>query len=628
MNTPAKPELLLIPLSQLRDSKSNVRKTGGLAIAELAESIYRVGLLHNLNVTIEANGKFYGVVAGRRRRAALKLLLKQQRITDDFPVLCRVVAGTDATTVSLTENIQREAMHPADQFDAFAKLIAEGKSIEDIAADFGVSPLSVRQRLKLANVSPRLIAEYRAGEATLEQLMALAIVDDHGAQEAAYFDAPEWQRSPDILREHLTANEIDARTDRVAKFVGASQYEAAGGVIRRDLFAENAQDGFMVDSTLLDRLARDKLELYAVAARKQGWAWVDVAPRCAGSELSNFQRARRERREPKAQEAKRLADIESACGLIDERIAELENIESETEQEATQDEYDRLQRQRETLENKRLALEDKLMRYAPDVMALAGAVITLDYQGSPVTHFGLLRAADAQALRCSERKSRSKSFTESNEPEQKQGISEALARKLSSHRTAALQIELARQPQIALVALVHRLTLQLLYQENTAECGVQINGALQNRLANYVADIETAPAALAFAELQQVWRERLPEDPTPLFAILLALTQDDLLALLALCVASTLDVISPREDSQCGDDMARALKLDIRNWWTATAASYFGQISKSKIVEAVQSFSPAQAGHIGTLKKTMMATEAERLATGTGWLPPMMVTPQ
>jgi len=100
-----------------------------------------------------------------------------------------------ARTASLTENVQREAMHPADQFEAFAALVAKGRPIEDIAADFSVTPLVVQRRLKLANASPRLMADYRADIVTLDQLMALAITDDHAAQETAFYDAPAWQRS-------------------------------------------------------------------------------------------------------------------------------------------------------------------------------------------------------------------------------------------------------------------------------------------------------------------------------------------------------------------------------------------------------------------------------------------------
>ena len=53
---------------------------------------------------------------------------------------CLLGSDDAARTVSLTENVQREAMHPADQFEAFA-------------ADFGVKPLVVQRRLKLPNVA-------------------------------------------------------------------------------------------------------------------------------------------------------------------------------------------------------------------------------------------------------------------------------------------------------------------------------------------------------------------------------------------------------------------------------------------------------------------------------------------
>ena len=152
--------LILVPLGQLlpRHSKLNVRKTARrLSIPELAASISRVGLLQNLIVVLAADGEHYEVVAGDRRLTALKLLAKKKRIAADHDVPCLLVADASARTVSLAENILREAMHPADQFEAFAALVKEGRPVEDIAADFGVSPLVVQRRLKLANVSPRLM---------------------------------------------------------------------------------------------------------------------------------------------------------------------------------------------------------------------------------------------------------------------------------------------------------------------------------------------------------------------------------------------------------------------------------------------------------------------------------------
>jgi len=291
-------ELHLIPLSRLRPSSRNVRKSGGTSIPELAASIARVGLLQNLTVIASVEGEHFEVVAGKRRLAALKLLVKRRKLDRHHPVPCLQVPDASARTVSLTENVQREAMHPADQFEAFAALVAEGRPVEDIAADFGVTPLVVQRRLKLANVSPRLMADYRADEVTLDQLMALAITDDHVAQEAAFYESPHWQRSPQALRDHLTHEEIEVTRDGLARFVGAEAYEAAGGGVRRDLFSDAQQGVYLTDPVLLETLARDKLAAAAEAVHAEGWGWVEVAPRATASELHAFQRARRTRREP------------------------------------------------------------------------------------------------------------------------------------------------------------------------------------------------------------------------------------------------------------------------------------------------------------------------------------------
>jgi ParB family chromosome partitioning protein len=62
--------------------------------------------------------------------------------------------------------------HPADQFEAFKALAGDGKEPEEIAARFGVTASVVRQRLKLASVSPKLMKLYRGDQMTLDELMA------------------------------------------------------------------------------------------------------------------------------------------------------------------------------------------------------------------------------------------------------------------------------------------------------------------------------------------------------------------------------------------------------------------------------------------------------------------------
>mgnify|MGYP000282927676 FL=1 len=620
-------ELLLIPLSQLRPSSRNVRTSGGASIPELASSIARVGLLQNLTVTAASDGEHYEVVAGQRRLAALKLLAKRRKLDKAHDVPCLLVPDASARTVSLTENVQREAMHPAEQFEAFAALVAEGRPIEDIAADFGVTPLVVQRRLKLANVSPRLLADYRVDAVTLDQLMALAITDDHTAQEAAFYDSPQWQRSPQALREHLTEREIDATRDALARFVGIEAYEAAGGGLRRDLFSDDTRGVFLTDASLLDSLARDKLATTADSVRAEGWAWVETAPRITSAELHGFQHARRNRRTPNKTEAKRIVKLQSRQQAIDDRL-NADDAEDIAEEEASTlyEESDKLGAEIDTI-------EQSLLVFAPETLAVAGAIVTVDHAGEVITHRGLLREAEAKALRAQERQGTQAGGDDEGEAQQPTapGISEKLARRLSAHRTAALQAELARHPQVALVAVVHRLALRVVVDSfGSGDSPINISASPQDGLDAFAPDVAQSPALIGLREVRQAWAARLPSDPDALFAELLALPQQEVLSLLAVCVSTTVGAVTPREDTLPATALAQAVGLDMHPWWTPTAEGYFAHVSKAKAIDAVQAFAPEHAARLLKLKKNELASEAERLAVGTGWLPVMLraVTPE
>ncbi|PTU80003.1 chromosome partitioning protein ParB [Pseudomonas indoloxydans] len=622
--------LILVPLSRLvlRPTGRNVRKTPRMSIPELAASIQRVGLLQNLIVIASADGEHCEVVAGGRRLAALKLLAKKHRISKEWEVPCLLVADGTARTASLTENVQREAMHPADQFEAFAALVAEGRPIEDIAADFSVTPLVVQRRLKLANVSPRLMADYRADAVTLDQLMALAITDDHAAQEAAFYDAPQWQRHPSHLRERLTEREIDAYRHPLVRFVGLDTYEAAGGGIRRDLFAEGDAGVYLTDAALLERLAQTRLAGIAANVRAEGWAWVDATPGATHADLHTFQRAPRERREPNKREAARIEKLQARMHELAEAVDAA--LDADDEEKA-----DALQEEGEAVGEQLQALEDGLQDYGANVKAAAGAIVTIDRNGEAVIHRGLMREAEAKALRTLERirQGFGGEGEAANDEEGEDGdddrqpkaaaMSDRLAQKLSAHRTAALQIEVARHPQAALAAVVHGMVqtvLQGSHYGHDLPLGVSLK--VQDRLEGMAPDLPESPAAVALRELQQVAGEALPEDSAELFAVLLAKPQDELVRLLAVCVASTVDVVTPRATPhQRGAELAQAVGLDMAAWWKPTAEGYFKHVSKAVILDAVAVFAPDSVTRLAKLKKADIASEAERLADGTGWMP-------
>jgi ParB family transcriptional regulator, chromosome partitioning protein len=152
-----------IPFNKLILSQSNVRRIkAGVSIEELAEDIGRRTLLQSLTVrpVRDADGVETGmfeIPAGGRRYRALELLVKQKRLAKTAPVPCVVHEAGIAEEDSLAENIQRAPLHPLDQFRAFLALREKGQSEEEIAAAFFVSVAVVRQRLRLASVSPRLL---------------------------------------------------------------------------------------------------------------------------------------------------------------------------------------------------------------------------------------------------------------------------------------------------------------------------------------------------------------------------------------------------------------------------------------------------------------------------------------
>jgi ParB family chromosome partitioning protein len=145
---------------------------------------------------------------------------------------------------------------------------------------------------------------------------------------------------------------------------------------------------------------------------------------------------------------------------------------------------------------------------------------------------------------------------------------------------------------------------------------------VQNRLEGMAPDWPESPAAVALRELQQVAGEGLPEDSAELFAVLLAKPQDELVKLLAVCVASTVDVVTPRATPhRPGEELAQAVGLDMAAWWQPTAEGYFKHVPKAAVLQAVSEYAPDQVSRLAKLKKTDIASEAERLADGTGWMP-------
>ena len=273
-----------IPFNKLILSQQNVRKTkAGVSIEELADDIARRGLLTSINVRpeLDAEGRetgIYRIPAGGRRYRALKLLVDRKQLAKTTGVPCIVSEGeTLEAEDSLAENVKRVDLHPLDEFRAMMVLREQGLDEEEIAARFHISVATVKQRLRLASVSPRLLELYGDDQMKLAQVMAFSITKNHARQEQVWETISRTQSTdPYYIRRLLTETAVRA-SDRRAVYVGIDAYETAGGVVMRDLF-EQDNGGWLQDPALLEQLVLEKLTADAEALKEnEGWKWVDCA---------------------------------------------------------------------------------------------------------------------------------------------------------------------------------------------------------------------------------------------------------------------------------------------------------------------------------------------------------------
>lgn len=644
-----------IPFNKLVLSQSNVRRVkAGVSVEELAESIVRRGLIQSLHVrpVVDADGQETGlfeVPAGGRRYRALELLVKQKRLNKTAPVPCVVSeAGGDILIdeVSLAENIERVPLHPLDQFRAFLGLREKGMTEEEIAAAFFVDVKVVKQRLRLASVSPTLLDTYAEDGMTLEQLMAFTVSEDHDRQEQVWAAIKDsWQKEPYTIRRMLTETAVRA-SDKRAAFVGIEAYEAAGGIVLRDLF-QSDDGGWLQDPVLLDQLVAEKLKAEAETIAAEGWKWIDVAVSFpyghqhglrqlvgATVDLTEEEHATREalreeydRIEAEYSEADELPDE------IDERLGEIEQALG--------------------------AFERRPAIYDPADIAMAGAFVSIDTDGSLSVDRGYVRPEDERPAG-SDGDDASEPGGDADqsdgptgqravitiggrpaEPEEDEDdgvkpLPERLVIELTAHRTLALRNAVAAHSDVAMTMLLHKLVSDTFLR--TAPTGCLEASVRHVFFSAQSEELKDSAPARDVAERHERWGDHIPADDQALWDWLSDLDDASRLDLLAHCVSFGVNALFERPNpyggtgvSQHGldvrlaqaDRLQRATGLDmVAAGWKPTVGNYLGRVTKARILEAVREGAGERAAQlIDHMKKGDMATEAERLLADTGWLP-------
>ena len=553
-----------IPLDKLVIHEGNVRQIkAGVSIESLAADIERRGLLQSLSVRPiltdagEETGA-YGVQAGGRRLRALQLLVKQKKLAKNAPIPCIVRSEGFVEADSLAENTEREALHPLDQFRAFAALRDKGEGEETIAAAFNVSAAVVKQRLRLAKASPVLLQAYESDELSLDQLMAFCLVDDHTRQEQVFTAIKSnWNKGPDAIRRMLTEKTVQAG-DRRAIFIGADAYKAAGGIIIRDLFDED-DGGYLQDVPLLERLVGEKLAAEADAIKAEGWGWVETAVDFPWNHHRDFRALK-----PISPALTEDQDVQLQA-LLDELEA-LDETGDRSEQEETR--RDLVIRAIADLENRSPVFDDAQK-------TKAGAFISLRDDGLLCIERGFVRKQDDTDERMhvvtvtgdnADLEPRAANFNGASDvsqvTEDEDGDATALPDRLMIELTAyhslALRDALANNPGTAFLAMLHALTLRLFYHYTTDTC-LQVEA--KDTLTSPFPGLADFAASTAIAARHRAWEEALPEKPEDLWEALQKLDTGNREALFAHCAGLTINAVLRARTCGCRRNVAMPSSL-------------------------------------------------------------------
>ncbi len=662
-------EAVAIPFEKLALSQANVRRiANGQSIEDLAEDIAHRGLLQSLSVRPildEAGAETgrYEVPAGGRRFRALEHLVKTKRMVKTVKVPCIVRAADSAisaTEDSIAENAMREALHPLDQFRAFKALADAGMPNADIAARFFVTETIVRQRLRLAGVSPVLLEAYGANEMTLECLMAFSVTED-AARQVRVWEAlsKRGNISNWSIRQALTERSVSIGEPR-AVFVGEEAYVAAGGGVLRDLFAERG-DGWFQDEDLLNRLAEAKLATFSETVATEGWKWIEVSLSLGHGRTYGLRPLKTH---------SELDEVEETA--FEAAVAEYDEL---NEQYGYNDEVPtEIDERRAALEVEIAEFEARAAIYDPADIAIGGVFVTLDYDGRPSVRRGYVRPEDERPVETEaatgepsapagvERQGSAAPAAAGPRPipgdtpvpsvmravitigggtaasapaepeETDRPLSEQHRTELSTYRTMGLREALADDPEAAFIAVLHAMVIRVIVNGYRTGSCLEVS-TISARADHTVQGLDAFRPATALDARREAWAKRLPSEQGAIWEALIDLGPEQRTELFALCAGLSVNAMHSPFDRRPealphADRLAQLVGLDLTRDWKPTAANYFNRVTKGKILAAVREAKGEDTARLlDSLKKGEMAREAERLMADSGWLPEILRTP-
>lgn len=531
----------------------------------------------------------FEIVDGQRRFLACRALQKKGKLPKTFSMRCEVRAATDAQEISLTANVVRLAMHPADEFEAFNALVMTGLPISAIATRFGVTEKKVEQRLRLANAAPEIFDEYRQGNMNLSVLEAYCVTENIERQ-LSVFQAFGSICSEYQVRARLT-QELVTEDDPRVKLVTLSAYIGAGGTIVSDLFQENQ---YISDIELLDKLAAVEVDKLKAVHLKDGWAWVEFCWNRSDIEWNKFHRVEAE-----------TVDLSTADEATVKKFqAELDPLVNRDD--LTGDEWELVDRLRDSIDE----IEDRRLAFSVEQKSNLGVRLQPTWQGDVEATFGLAETKQEKP---------------SDSTAEKPAYSKVHLDRLASEHTLVLQAFLADSPNSAMVLLIAELA-ECHFRRNSSRL---FSGVRSARVVLSLDDdaLENNKANIVLRELEASWAKRFEGQDKDFIRVVFELNDDQQESLLAFLLAKRLDATTHHDAPNRAhiNKVSSHLGGDISEYWKPTAEGHFKHVSKGQLNKNVVEAVGTDAGSkLQGMSKKDMAAVAERLTHNSGWIPEIM----
>src|SRR5215472_5241530 len=259
-----------VALSSLEPGRGNPRKTRN-GIEGLAASIRTDGLLQNLVVKpVKGKGEHYRIVAGERRYRALKLLQERGELDGDYAVPVEIrdsLSKDESLRIATVENLQRQNLTPLEEATALTKLIHKGTTLEDVAAQTGLSQTTIKRRLALNGLCEETRAALALGIIGVSQAEAMTLASDEVQRNIL----EEIERGSEYTADDIKATVLDDRPTVALAIFPLEQYS---GTITTDLFAED-ETSYFDDREEFSRLQKEGVA-QLVKHHEASAAWVEV----------------------------------------------------------------------------------------------------------------------------------------------------------------------------------------------------------------------------------------------------------------------------------------------------------------------------------------------------------------